>query len=184
MQCRIVTSGQPPSSSTPSASVISSRLLMPVESRTGVFSAAIASRYGRFVISPEGILSSGSPSVPRNRTLGRSNGAERYWMPMESQYSFSSRWASNEKCSRRIISSWLSAASVVCFWYSAFWANLLTTSSGTAVWYFTISAPHALATRAISLAISRLPLWFTPASAMMVIGMVKNLRFFKIKDNR
>ena len=88
---------------------------MPVESSTGVCNFAISSRYGRFVISPDGILMSGRPSVPKNRTLGISNGADRYWMPMESQYSFSSLCASNEKCSLRIISSWLSAASVVCF---------------------------------------------------------------------
>src|SRR5699024_8494690 len=100
-----------------------------------------------------------------------SKGADRYWMPMESQYSFSSRCPSKEKCSLRIISSWLSAASVVCFWYSAFSANLLTTSSGTAVWYLTMSAPHSLAARAISLAIARSPLWLTPASAMIVTGM-------------
>ena len=86
-------------------------------------------------------------------------------MPMESQYSFSSLWAAKSKCSLRTISSWLSCSPVVFFWYSAFWANLLITSSGTAVWYFTASAPHSLATRANSLAISRLPLWFTPASA-------------------
>ena len=109
----------------------------------------------------------GSFRLARNSTLGRSKAADRYWIPMESQYSFSSRWASKSKCSRRIISSWLSAASVVVFWYSALGANLLTTSSGTAVWYLTISAPASLATRAISLASSRLPLWFTPASAMM-----------------
>ena len=144
---------------------------MPVESSTGVCSLATSSRYGRLVISPEGTLISGRPRVPRNCTLGMSNGAERYWMPMESQYSFSSLCPSKEKCSLRIISSWLSAASVVCFWYSAFSANLLTTSSGTAVWYFTMSAPHSLAVKAIFLAISRSPLWLTPASAMMVTGI-------------
>src|SRR5699024_3617715 len=35
----------------------------------------------------------------------------------------------------------------------------------------TMSAPHSLATRAICLAISRSPLWLTPASAMIVTGM-------------
>ena len=97
-------------------------------------------------------------------------------MPMESQYSFSSLWASKPKWMRRTISSWLSSAPVSRFWYSAFWANLEMTSSGTAVWYFTTSAPHSLATRAIFLASSRLPLWFTPASAM-IKTLMESLHF-------
>jgi hypothetical protein len=50
---------------------------MPVDRMTGFFSAATRSRYGRFVISPEGILYTGRSSDARKSTLARSNGVDR-----------------------------------------------------------------------------------------------------------
>ena len=44
---------------------------------------------------------------------------------------------------------------VCAFWYSAFSANWLMTSSGTAVWYFTISAPAVFAATAIFFAMRK-----------------------------
>ena len=68
------------------------------------------------IIAEAGVNHNGSLEMAKEMArVAKECGALKYWMPMESQYSFNSLCASNEKCSLRIISSWLSAASVVCF---------------------------------------------------------------------
>ena len=115
LQCKSVMGPAPPSSRIVSASSISLIMLMPVERITGFLVAAIFSKYGRLVISPLGTFHMGVPSCCRKSMLSKSNGVDRYAMPMESQYSFSCACSSNVRWMRLHISSWLSASPVSAF---------------------------------------------------------------------
>jgi hypothetical protein len=64
------------------------------------------------------------------------------------------------------MSSWDSSLGVVSIWYPALGACAATSFDDENVWNLTASAPASAAARISASAVSIIPLWFTPASAI------------------
>ena len=85
VQCSIEISSVPLSSNISTAACISSKVAIPVDRITFLFCFPIFSKYGRFVISPDGILYTGISVLIRKSSDSSSNGVENTSTPFSKQ---------------------------------------------------------------------------------------------------